>query len=38
MMLIIPEKMTDFIGLAILIGIFVWEKYRKPAEVANITL
>ncbi len=29
-LLIVPEKTTDFIGLAILIGLFFWQRNRKP--------
>jgi TRAP transporter 4TM/12TM fusion protein len=29
-LLIVPEKTTDFIGLAILIGLFFWQRSRKP--------
>jgi TRAP transporter 4TM/12TM fusion protein len=35
-LLIVPEKITDFIGLAILAGIFAWQRYRKPAEAPSI--
>jgi len=30
LLLIVPEKTTDFIGLAILIGLFFWQRRRKP--------
>jgi len=38
LMLIIPETMTDFIGLAMLIGIYGWERYRKSAEPPQATV
>lgn len=38
LMLILPENMTDFIGLALLIGIYVWQKYRKSAETTQVAV
>jgi TRAP transporter 4TM/12TM fusion protein len=29
-LLIVPERTTDFIGLAVLIGLFFLQRYRKP--------
>lgn len=37
-LLIVPEKITDFIGMAILAAIFVWQRYRKPAEEPSILM
>jgi TRAP-type uncharacterized transport system fused permease subunit len=31
-LLIVPEVITDFVGMGILAGIFAWQKYRRPAE------
>ena len=30
LLLIVPEKITDFIGLGILVSIFLLQRYRKP--------
>jgi len=35
-LLIVPEKTTDFIGLAILIGLFFWQRSRKPEPSAPV--
>jgi len=37
-LLIVPEKTTDFIGLAILAAIFVWQRYRKTVEKPRILM
>ena len=31
-LLIIPEKITDLIGLSILVGLFFLQKYRRPVK------
>jgi TRAP-type uncharacterized transport system fused permease subunit len=30
LLLIVPEKITDFIGLAILVGIWIIQRLREP--------
>ena len=35
LLLIVPEKITDFIGLATLIGLFFLQRYRKPEQKLN---
>jgi TRAP transporter 4TM/12TM fusion protein len=35
-LLIVPERITDFIGLAILIGLFFWQRGRKPEPSAPV--
>jgi len=37
-LLIFPEMITDFIGLAILAGVFAWQRYRKPVEEPSIVM
>jgi len=34
-LLIVPEKITDFIGLAVLIGLFFLQRYRTPEQKLN---
>jgi len=36
LLLIVPEKITDFVGLAILAGIFVFQRWRKSAAEATV--
>jgi len=31
LLLIVPEKITDFIGLMILAGLFVFQRFRRSA-------
>jgi len=38
LLLIVPEKITDFVGLAILGGIFIFQRLRKPAAEATIIM
>jgi TRAP-type uncharacterized transport system fused permease subunit len=35
-LLIVPEKTTDFLGLAVLIGLFFWQRRRKPEPSAPV--
>ncbi|MDH4267130.1 MAG: TRAP transporter permease, partial [Deltaproteobacteria bacterium] len=36
-LLIVPEKLTDFVGMGILAGIFVWQRIREPVPKAKLT-
>ncbi len=36
--LIIPEQISDFVGLAMLVGIYAWQKYRKTAAAPQIAI
>ena len=33
LLLIVPEKITDFIGLAILVGIWIIQRVREPVRI-----
>jgi TRAP-type uncharacterized transport system fused permease subunit len=35
LLLIVPEKITDFIGLATLAGVFAWQKTRRSGRSAE---
>ncbi len=35
LLLVVPEKITDFIGLAILAGVFAWQKTRRSGHATS---
>jgi TRAP transporter 4TM/12TM fusion protein len=36
LLLIFPERITDFVGLAILGGVYVFERFRRPEKRENL--
>jgi TRAP transporter 4TM/12TM fusion protein len=36
-LLIVPEKITDFVGMGILSGVFVWQRLREPVRKVELS-
>jgi TRAP transporter 4TM/12TM fusion protein len=36
-LLIVPEKITDFVGMGILGGVFVWQRLREPVRKVKLS-